>query len=970
MRTARPALAALAVLAMTAAAEAESRHDIAAPNTVSRTAPTAPATGLPRAGVRVGAHPGFGRVVVDLPPGASASTQMITDGVRVMLLGAGWPVHVPAPPPPWQAAELSDGTLVLRLRPGAVARPRQIDGRLIVDADGPPPLAVSTSAPARPVSPPPRAVSSVPVSAVTPASTPVLTPASTRAPSPTSTSTLVPVARPPRPTPVTIPPAPVPVAPATPPVTERLVERPVAAQPSRFAAASPDVAAAAFTRAGAGYVVFDAVVALDLTGLAGARLIPLEGAVAITAPQPFAVHPVAGGWALGAAGTTVATSFAAATGGRLVADLPDAASAGRVVAMPDPEGDGLLLVGTLRPGTFPENHLVATPVAQATPDVDVVATARGVVVAPVSDAVTLRATRTGWVLATEGAGRTAAVDNVVAPDRLAAAAGAAGLKRCLDLPDLPTAALLRRLQASQDAVALAPAGDRVTPRLNVATAMLALGLGVEAAGQVDLALADDPRARGTPAAQLLGLAAAALAHRPAVDTPVADVVCAPEASLWRHAAQSAAPGVAADLELLRAYPLPLRHRLLPALAEALATDDPAGAALRGLLAADPGDLAGDLDLARAIAEPDAARALAALDAVAAGHDAAVHARAARLAIERRLASGALDAHRAADAMDPLVVAWRGDASELELRLRVAALRAQSGAWRPALAMLRETAALAETGLGGDGAAARVMDRARATFADALAADAKTPLPPLDLITLVEENAGLLPADAAAVALAERLADRLASLDLPDRATKALATLAHAAPAGPSRAMLGERLGRLRFAAGDATGALAALADSKGGADGGAASLPEPLEARRWLLWAQATAANGNFEAALLALGERDDDPALALRADLLERGARWPEATRVLAAVAAKTMPTSGLLDATATATVLRWASAAARASDEATLEGLRETVLTRVPAGAPADLLRVLTAAPVREVADLPRAAREAALARQTIPR
>ena len=1008
MRRSRAALAAMALLAMTPVARADVRRD----NAIAPVAPVAPAVapvGLPQAGVRVGAHPGFGRVVVDLPPGASASAQAVPGGVRVLLLGAVWPVQLPLPPVPWRGAELSDGSLLLRLRPGAVARPRRVDGRLIIDAANapappppPPTSATPMPAPAVPVAGVSRAIPvvSAPVANPTIAvpvavSLPALAPPALAPPAPAPPAPAPPASAPPASAPpasaspvaassvaalsVATPPV------ATPPVATRLfASSPVAspaasvreaAQPSstqpaaRFVAASPDVAAAVFTRAGAGYVVFDAVVTPDLSGLPGARLIPLEGAVAVTAPLPFGVRAVAGGWLLGASGAIAATSFTTGADGRLLASLSGAATAGRVVTMADPEGDGLLLIGTLRPGPLPEVAVAATPVAQATPDVDVVPTARGVVVASVSDAVTLRASRAGWVLATEGEGRVAAVDNAVPPDRLAAAVAAVGLKRCLDLPDLPTTALLRRLQVSQDAAAVAPAGDRAGPRLNVAAAMLSLGLGVEAAGQVSLALADDPRLRTTPAAQLLGLAASVLAHRAAIETPAADAACGPEAALWRHAGPpvASAAALAADLDLLRAYPAPLRHRLLPSLAETLATAEPAAAALRGLLAA---DLDGDLDFARAIAEPDRAKALAELDAVAMGRDAALHVRAARLAIERRLASGGLDARHAADAMEPLVVAWRGDASELDLRLRMAALRAQAGAWRPALATLREAAALADAGLGADGAVARVTDRARATFADALAADAKAPLSPLDLVTLVEENAALLPVDAAAVALAERLADRLASLDLPDRATKALATLAHAAPAGPPRATLGERLGRLRLAAGDPRGALAALADSQPGADSNATGLPATLEARRWLLWAQATAANGNPDAALLALGERDDDPALALRADVLERGARWPEATRVLAAVAARAMPASGPLNASATAAVLRWASAAARASDEATLQGLRETVLARVPTGASADLLRVLTAAPVREIADLPRAAREAALARQAMPR
>ncbi len=554
---------------------------------------------------------------------------------------------------------------------------------------------------------------------------------------------------------------------------------------------------------------------------------------------------------------------------------------------------------------------------------------------------------------------------------MGAAAAAAGIARCLELPDLPVADLRQRLRVAEQSVADAPAGDRAHARLHVAEAMLALGLGLEASGQVDLAEADDPRVRAEPMARLLAHAAASLARRPgSADVP--STTCPAETAMFAHAAHAFAERAPADIVVLRAMSAPLRETLLPAWADAAATADPSSPPLRTLLAEDPDPA---LDLARAIAEPDPDRALGRLDALASGHDPALHVRAARLAIERRLAMGRIDARAAADAMEPLVVGWRGDPAELDLRLRLAGLRAQSGAWRPALAGLREAASLAASGEFGRGEfgrgefgpgdmAASVTDRARSTFADALAADAAHALPPLDLLALVEENAALLPADDGAVALADRLADRLAALDLTDRATRALAGLAHAAPAGPPRATLGERLGRLRLDAGDPRGALAALADSTA-----QAALPDAVEARRTLLWARAMAATGDTAAALDALAGQTGPAALDLRAGLLEGQGRWAEAVAARADIVAAGTPAQGMLDSSQAGPVIRLAVAASRAGDEATLGRLRETV-GRMPPGADADQLLLLTAAPVRTVADLPRAQREAILARQVIGR
>ncbi len=81
------------------------------------------------------------------------------------------------------------------------------------------------------------------------------------------------------------------------------------------------------------------------------------------------------------------------------------------------------------------------------------------------------------------------------------------------------------------------------------------------------------------------------------------------------------------------------------------------------------------------ADGDTDRALSMLDALANGHDQFDRARAAVRAVELRLATRKLDKSQAADALDKLLYAWRGDARELALRERIADLRGQTGAWQ-------------------------------------------------------------------------------------------------------------------------------------------------------------------------------------------------------------------------------------------------------------------------------------------------
>jgi hypothetical protein len=481
---------------------------------------------------------------------------------------------------------------------------------------------------------------------------------------------------------------------------------------------------------------------------------------------------------------------------------------------------------------------------------------------------------------------------------------------------------------------------------------------------------EDAREAENPDAGALLAIASLLAGRPQDSAGLTDTRLdrTDEVALWRavrtvartddglppeDGAGPPAPTLAATLPLVLAYPAALREPLLPLFAETLALggEEKAAAALLAQRRDDPA-----LGLARAMlaeANHDTDAALGQYDALAAGRDRLVRLRAALRAIDLRIASGRLGPAEAVSALERLLPAWRGDRRALAVRLKLASLRAEAGAYRPALALLRETEADMPDEI------PVIRAEMRAVFTALLRDGNAGRVAPLDLVALAEENADLVPDGDAGAALATALADRLTALDLPTRITPVLARLMNRAPAGPARASVGARLAALRLGEGDAAGATAALTASD------AAELPPALAEARVLLGARAAAASGRGAEALAALAPLDTPGADDARATILEAAKDWPGAERAVAALAAKTLPPEGRLDDTQRRLLLRLASAAAQAGDAGALAALRQREAARMQGGPIGDMFRLLTVDPVRGVADLARARQDVALAR-----
>jgi hypothetical protein len=968
---------------------------------------TGPALAQERVPVRVGEHPDHGRIVFDWPQPPAYTVEQQGERVLLRFAEAGR-IDLPAVrrlPRNMIAAELIEGGVALTLRPGARIRHFRNGPRVALDAFDPPrpeaaprpavaaaprPNAlagaaqapVSTPARAQPEPPLPSQASGTPPARAQP-ETPLPsqasgTPSAEAAPSreapplvARATPHLEPMAveTPPRPAgapavpamPAAVPRPGLPTpastslpnrtnSAATSPAPEaaglrvRLASQPGAPLELRLGF-SGDVAAAALLRGDILILAFDAERNLDLAGLRAdpalsrstTHRVPGGVILALPAQGPVELRREASDWVI----VGVATPAPAqALGPSPVADLAEFAARrpGHVLGWVDPQTGLPMLIGTVaEPG---QRQVVARSFAAF----ELPETLLGLAILARSDGVSIRNAAGRFLLAVDGT--SAVAQTVPGP-----AAAAAGMSRSFDFPALPIPALAERLRVQQTAIAAAPPLARGPLRRAAAETLLALGLPQEAQAMLQLAAREDPLSQQDPRHGVLGAMAALLAGR-AVEGQALDasLPLTDELMLWRavrDAAQdqprSAAPGFAVTLPLILAYPEGLRRRLLPIAAEAMAEGGEAAAARR-LIEAAQDDV--PLSLALGMAEEaagEADRALEAYAAAAQGQDRLSRARALRRATELRLAAGRLDPAGAAQALEQAMFAWRGDEQEIALRERIAELRRAAGDPRAALALLRETEAMFPE------RAATLRSPIQESFLAALEVE-----PPLAAVALHDSLGELMPGGERGEAALAALAERLAALDLADRAATLLRRGMERAPPGPQRAALGLRLAQQRLSERDTEGALAALGAS------GAPHLPSPLTTARSITAARAEAQRGNRSLAaeaLAALGAAGDEALAEILADARD----FPGAAAALGRHLIATLPVgSEVLTEPQQRMVLRQAALLALTGDGAGLNTLKRDYGGRLTHRQIASAFEALTADPVRGLADLPRVIRE----------
>jgi hypothetical protein len=287
-----------------------------------------------------------------------------------------------------------------------------------------------------------------------------------------------------------------------------------------------------------------------------------------------------------------------------------------------------------------------------------------------------------------------------------------------------------------------------------------------------------------------------------------------------------------------------------------------------------------------------------------------------------------------------------------MRERVADLRGQTGSWRVALSMLRQAEAdFPEQ-------AAPIHARLKDMFSIMIHSPGLADLPPMEFVAAVDENADLVPRTGDEQTVDQPLADHLLALDLPERAKPVLRKLLASATTDVAKARFGTSLATIEAREKNDIGALADLDASE------AKGLPTDLVEQRTLLRASVLAASGDPASATSLLQKLGTPEAAAARAQVQEDAKNWAAAEQAWTDCATLSLPATGVLDEGQTRTLLRLATATARAGDDAGLNALREKYDGRVGPGSLGDMFRLLTAEPIRTSQDLLRSKQEVSLA------
>jgi tetratricopeptide (TPR) repeat protein len=312
--------------------------------------------------------------------------------------------------------------------------------------------------------------------------------------------------------------------------------------------------------------------------------------------------------------------------------------------------------------------------------------------------------------------------------------------------------------------------------------------------------------------------------------------------------------------------------------------------LRGLVLKAAGDTDAAFDLWRPLAD---------------GADRWARVRAARAIIEEELAQGKISNADALQRLESLRFAWRGDDLEFDLLRRLGELYLAENDYRNGLATLREAATLfpdhPETPT-----LARTMTDA---FAKLYLEGGAERMPPLTALALYDDFRELTPPGARGNEMIQRLADRLVTVDLLDRAANLLDRQVEFRLEGVEKARIGARLALIRLLDRRPEAAVGALDESA------VPDIPVELARERTRLRARAQFDLGNPDQAIALLQSDTSREADLLRADILWRQQDWSGAADVFARLAEPLADKRELTEREATL-VLNWAISASMSED------------------------------------------------------
>jgi len=627
---------------------------------------------------------------------------------------------------------------------------------------------------------------------------------------------------------------------------------------------------------------------------------------------------------------------------------------GSVVSVTDPEvGDSFKVVPviTAGQGIYP---------GRDTPDLELLPTTQGIAIVPHVDGLDVRSTRGGVTIGMQsGTSLRFSSELDTAPKESLAGSSLfdiASWKR-----GGPAAFEPNRKIINQSLIGVS-ASKRALANMQAARFYFANGFGSEALGFMHLAALDQPDLALQPGFTALKGAAELLMGQVDLATQDLDnktLESDPEVQMWRGAAHSATldqpaawdKKMAAGLPLLRPYPHRLKWLLasLAAKSAVAAGDDQAAQQALDVLDredASPTETAQRSFLHGAYEQMAGhfQKALDDYDDAIDGPDRQYRALAKFAEIDLQLHTRKITPKEAADQLDKLRFAWREQSFEFNLLLRYAELQREAGDLPSALRALRSLVDYYPDAPGTPKAQKTMSEIFSQLYIDG-AADA---LPPVSAIALFDEFRELTPTGPAGDDMIKKLADRLAKVDLLDRAADLLKHQIAFRLQGLDRARVGAQLAVLDLLNQQPQAALDGLAASQ------TVNLPDDLAHQRRHLQARALSDLGRTAEAIAALGGDDTPEAAGLRSEIHWKAQDWAGAAIDFEAMLPR--PERGAkLDDREAKICLAWATALVLANDERGLASLRRNYGPAI-AGSPfQEGFSLLTSALDRDTPNLP---------------
>src|SRR5579859_3885290 len=634
-----------------------------------------------------------------------------------------------------------------------------------------------------------------------------------------------------------------------------------------------------------------------------------------------------------------------------------APDSGSLITVTDPEIGDVMKVVPVIPvgqGVYP---------GRDAPDLELLDTTQGIAIIPHVDGLDIRSTRGGVTIGTyTGAGFRFSSELDTAPKDAAAASStnslfdiAAWKRGGSDNVEANRKIVLSTLTSVS-------ASKRALAHLGAARFFLANAYPAEALGYLRLAALDQPDLAETPGFKIVkGGAEALLAQWDLAQADLDNPALAgdPETQMWRgyaHVGDSETPGdwdkqLAAGLPLLKGYPHRLKWKMAAAAVSAAvgAGDDQTANQALNLL---------DREEATKTEEPEKdylhgtydqlvgrfEKAIDEFDNAAEGDNRQFRALARFAETELQLRTHKITPKEAAEQLDKLRFSWRDQGFEFNLLFRYAQLQREAGDYPSALRALRSLVNYYPDDKDTPKATQLMSDMFKMLY---LQGGADT-LSPVSAIGLFDEFRDLTPTGADGDEMIRKLADRLAKVDLLDRAAELLKHQVAYRLSGVDKARVGAQLALLDVMNQQPQAALDGLAASEAPAE------PDELVRQRRHLKARALSDLDKTADAIHALDGDASVEAAELRSEIHWKAQDWPAAAADFEAMVPRPERGAKLDDRQATI-CLRWATALVLANDERGLAGLRRNYGPAMTGSALAEGFGMLTSALDRETPNMP---------------